>query len=74
MRCCWVVWSLSLQVERVFCIVISAAGPSADAENPLNLRHNATQQQDSISTPSTVSRAWHLSTPHVPITYYITSK
>jgi hypothetical protein len=29
MRCCWVVWSLSLQVDRVFCILISAAGPSA---------------------------------------------
>jgi hypothetical protein len=39
-----------------------------------HLRHNVTQQQDSISTPSTVSRAWQLSTPYVPITYYITSK
>jgi hypothetical protein len=39
-----------------------------------HLRHNATQQQDSGSTPSTVSRAWQLSTPYVPITYYITSK
>jgi hypothetical protein len=39
-----------------------------------HLRHTATQQQDSISTPSTVSRTWQLSTPYVPITYYITSK
>jgi hypothetical protein len=39
-----------------------------------HLRHNAILQQDSGSTSSTVSRAWQLSTPYFPITYYITSK